>query len=162
MKNHNILGDLVIASGAPGLLALGFLFDSVLRLIAPEGAEQLSQARQMIFLAPLFELLLMCALVGLIWVMNTQRGYGRVVSATYLVLGILVLYAVALMFVLPLPDPLYALTIYVAPGTMTFQAGAAAAALGLISLFFWNSREPAAEDVAVLDEAVPSPEPHGG
>jgi hypothetical protein len=145
MRNNSPLTDIVLSSGAIGLLLLAFLFEAVLGLMIPGENAPISAGMPVVFLTPLFELLLMCAVVALIWVMHSHREYGRIVSAVYLIVGLLFLYSNALLAVLPLPDALYVLTIYAAPDTLVFHAAGAAAALGLISLWFWKAPEPASD-----------------
>jgi len=142
VKSNSKLTDLVLMSGAPGLILLAFLFDMVLRsLVSQIGSEQLALNKTIVFLTPLFSLLLMLALVGVIWMMIANRSYGRAVPAVYTILGLALLYAAAILFITPAPDSWYVLMIYLAPDTLSFQAAAAVAALGLVTLWFWRAPE---------------------
>ena len=133
--------DSLLISGLAGLLILAFLFDIVRRKML-DNAQSTFDAQRLAFLQPLMALLLMVAVLGLIWVAISSPGYSRWVSVVYLVVGLFLLYALALLTVLPLPDPVYVLVLYLAPENYLYQLGAAVAAFGLISLFFWKEAKP--------------------
>lgn len=139
MKRNSFLNDLMLVSGAPGLILLALLFDTILRTMAtPTAEQQVPLNKTVVFMAPLFALLVMLALVGVIWMFLANRGYGRVVPLVYTVLGLILLYSTAVLFVTPAPDSWYILVLYLAPDTLAFQASAAVAALGLVTLWFWE------------------------
>jgi hypothetical protein len=155
MRNNSKLTDLLLISGAPGLILLALLFDTVLRsLVSQIGGEQLALNKTIVFLTPLFSLLLMLALVGLIWMMIANRVYGRGVPAAYTILGLALLYAAAILFVTPAPDSWYVLMIYLAPDTLSFQASAAVAALGLVTLWFWREPEDSQAQLKAEEDSV--------
>jgi hypothetical protein len=131
------LNDLLLVSGLAGLVTLAVLLD-LLRNALLNGAETVGDQQRLLFLLPLMQLLLMLAVLGLIWVCLTSAGYSRWVTVVYLLVGLILLYALALLAVLPLPDWIYTLALYLSPESYLFQVGGAAAALGLISLFFWK------------------------
>lgn len=155
MKSNSKLTDLVLISGAPGLILLALLFDTVLRSLASQiGSDQLALNKTIVFLTPLFSLLLMLALVGVIWMMIANRSYGRGVPAVYTILGLALLYAAAILFITPAPDSWYVLMVYLAPDTLSFQAAAAVAALGLVTLWFWRAPEESQTQVEAEGDAV--------
>jgi hypothetical protein len=140
------INDLLLAGGLAGLLVLAILLDFGRNALLA-GAESASGQQRLFFLLPLMQLLLMLAALGLIWLCLSSVGYSRWVSVVYLVVGLLLLYALGLLSALPFPDWMYNLVLYLTPESYLFQAGGAAAALGLISLFFWKKEEP-----QILDE----------
>jgi hypothetical protein len=135
------LNDLLLLGGLAGLIILAILLDS-LRNFLLEGAETAGDQKRLFFLLPLMQLLVMLAVLSLIWLCLSSAGYSRWVSAVYLAVGLLLLYAMAFLAVLPFPDWMYNLLLYLTPESYLFQAGGAAAALGLISLFFWKAEKP--------------------
>lgn len=151
MNKNSPLSDIFLSAGSIGLLILGLLFQSIIQVMTPAEGEAISAAVPVIFLTPLFELLLMCAVVAIIWAMRSS-SYGRIVPAVYLIIGLLVLYSNALLTVLPLPESLYVLTFYAASNTMVFHAAGAVAALGLLSLWYWKAPEPADLPAGPVDE----------
>lgn len=148
------MNDFLLISAALATLILGFIFDSVLRTLAPEAETSMEVTATYALLTPLFELLLMVAVVGVIWMFLAARRYGRLVSAAFLILGLLGIYFNALLLILPFPDSWYVLTIFLAPGTYTFQAAGALAGLGLVSLWFWQPavKTPVAAKPEPVDE----------
>lgn len=120
---------------------LALLLDAVRNSLV-SGADSIAEQQRLLFLLPLMQFLLMLAALGLIWLCLSRAGYSRWVSAVYLIVGLALLYALAFLAVLPLPDWMYNLLLYLSPESYLFQVGAAAAALGLISLFFWKAEKP--------------------
>lgn len=146
--------DLLLIGAALAAVLLGFIFDAVLRALAPEVENSIEVTATYALLQPLFELLLMVAVVGVIWMFLAARHYSRWVSAAFMILGVLAIYFNALLLILPFPDSWYALTAYLSPGTYTYQAVGALAAMGLVSLWFWQAPQPTpAEDEPETIEA---------
>jgi hypothetical protein len=139
-RSSRRLNDLLLTGGLAGLLILALLLD-FLRNGMLAGAESASDQQKLFFLLPLMQLVLMLAALGLIWLCLSRAGYSRWVSVIYLVVGLLLLYGLGLLSALPFPDWMYNLVLYLTPESYLFQAGGAAAALGLISLFFWKKEE---------------------
>jgi hypothetical protein len=134
------LNDFLLAGGLAGLVILALLLDAVRNALV-SGADSVTDQQRLLFLLPLMQLLLMLAALGLIWLCVSRAGYSRWVSALYLIVGLALLYALAFLAVLPFPDWMYNLLLYLSPESYLFQVGAAAAALGLISLFFWKEEQ---------------------
>lgn len=132
------LNDLLLIGGLAGLIILAILLDAFRNFLI-SGQETGSDPQKLFFLLPLTQLLLMLAALGLIWLCLSSAGYSRWVTIVYLVVGLLLLYTLGLLTVLPLPESLYVVVLYLSPESYLFQAGGAAAALGLISLFFWKA-----------------------
>ena len=131
------LNDLLLTGGLAGLMILAFLLDAVRRSLVA-GIQTAGDEQRLLFLFPLMQLLLMLAILGLIWTALSSAGYSRWVTVVYLVVGLLLLYALAFLAVLPFPEPVYNLVLYLSLDSYLFQVGGAVAALGLISLFFWK------------------------
>jgi hypothetical protein len=142
------LNDLLLVSGLVGLLIFAILMDFLRRAML-DRAESVGDQQRLLFLLPLIQLLLMLAVLGLIWAYQSSAGYSRWVTVVYLVVGLLLLYALALLSALPLPDWLYTLALYLSLDSYLFQVGGATAALGLISLFFWKEPKPEITDVEI-------------
>jgi hypothetical protein len=134
------MNDLLLLSGLISLLILAILLDFVRRAML-DRVETIGDEQRMLFLLPLMQLMLMLAVLGLIWVALAGSGYSRWVTMVYLVVGLLILYALGLLSVLPLPEAIYVIVLYLSLDSYLFQVGGAAAALGLLSLFFWKEEK---------------------
>jgi hypothetical protein len=161
VKENRQLNQFLLIAGMLGVLALAFVFDRVLQAQVNNNPTLLQINTTIVWLIPLFELLTMLAVVGLVWMMITSGGYARWVSAVFLVVGIVLLYLTAVMVVVPFPEKMYILMDYLTIQTYLFQASGAIAAVGFVSLWFWKA-EPAPdteEDSEPLaDESEPLPE----
>lgn len=149
---RNWLNDLLLISAAIAVLLLGFIFDAVLRMMEPQIENSIEVTATYALLQPLFELLLMVALVGVIWMFLAARRYGRGVSAAFMLIGLAAIYINALLLILPFPESWYVLTLYLSPGTYVFQAAGALAAMGLVSLWFWQAPEQKPDELEEPDE----------
>ena len=134
------MNDLLLLSGLIGLLILAIFLD-IMRRVMLDRVESIGDEQRMLFLLPLMQLLLMLAILGLIWVALSSAGYSRWVTVVYLVVGLLILYALGLLSALPFPDAIYVLALYLSLDSYLFQVGGAIAALGLLSLFFWREEK---------------------
>jgi len=143
------LNDLLLLGGLAGLIILAFLLDT-LRNYLLTGAESTSSQVKLFFLLPLMQLLMMLAALGLIWFFLSSAGYSRWITIVYLVVGLVLLYTLGILSVLPFPDSFYNVVLYLSLESYLFQSGGAAAALGLISLFFWK-----ADKVMLTDAGFP-------
>jgi len=139
------LNDLLLVSGLIGLLILAILLDIIRRAMF-DRVESIGDEQRMLFLLPLMQLMLMLAVLGMIWVALSTAGYSRWVAGIYLVVGLLILYALGLLSMLPLPDAIYVLVLYLSIDSYLFQIGGVAAAFGLLSLFFWKEVKPSIPD----------------
>jgi len=142
------MNDLLLVSGLIGLLILSIILDFIRRAMIDQ-VESFGDQQRMLFILPLMQLLLMLAVLGLIWVALSSAGYNRWVTIIYLVVGLLILYALGLLSALPFPDALYVLTLNLSLDSYLFQAGGAAAALGLLSLLFWKEEKAITTDVEI-------------
>ena len=138
MQSNRFLTQLLLLSAVLALLVLGYLFDTGLNALAPSAEMDMNITRVLIWLAPLFQLLLVLAALFLFWLIYTNGEYSQWVCYTAIVIGLLLLYTPSLLFVLPLPDSLYILTETLAPGTFMFQASALVAGIGFVTLGFWK------------------------
>lgn len=150
--SKNRLTDLVLISAGPGLLLLGSIFDYILRRMTPPDTSATPLTSRQAYLFPLFELLLMLAVVALIWRLVANRTFSRLVPSIFLLLGVIFLYAFPLYFTAYLPESWTFIALYLTPYTYLFQAAGALAALGLVTLWFWKAPQPVAP-------AVPPPAP---
>ncbi len=149
MKENRLLNQSLLIAAMFGVLALAFVLDRVLRAQLNRNTQVLQVNTTVVWLIPLFELLTMLAVVGLVWMMIASGGYSRWVSAVFLVVGLVLLYITAVMVVVPFPERMYILMEYLTIETFLFQASGAVAAVGFLSLWFWKA-EPAPE--TELDE----------
>lgn len=138
------LHNLLLMTGAIGLVVLGLVFDLILQALLERNAEIGTLDATLVWIFPLLQFLFIVALVGLVWFMIASGGYSRWVSVIYLLIGLILLYYNPILYTNELPDILYVAVQYLAPGTMLIQAGAAVAAIGLLSLWFWKA--PPKED----------------
>lgn len=148
------VNNLLLLSGLVGLLILAFLLDT-LRNFLLTGAESTTGQVKLFFLLPLLQLAMMLAALGLVWLFLSSAGYSRWITVIYLAAGLVLLYTLGILSVLPFPDSFYNVVLYLSLESYLFQAGGAAAALGLISLFFWKPGQGMAPktDVPVNPEA---------
>jgi hypothetical protein len=134
------MNDLLLLSGLIGLLILAILLDIIRRAMI-DRVESIGDEQRLLFLLPLMQILFMLAVLGLIWVALSSTGYSRWVTVVYLVVGLLILYALGLLSALPFPDAIYVLALNLTLDSYLFQVGGATAALGLLSLFFWKEEK---------------------
>jgi hypothetical protein len=139
------MNNLLLISGLIGLLILALLLD-IMRRAMLDRVESIGDEQRMLFLLPLMELMLMLAVLGLIWIAVSTAGYSRWVTVVYLVVGLLILYALGLLSALPLPEAIYVIVLYLSMDSYLFQVGGVAAAFGLLSLFFWKELKPSIPD----------------
>lgn len=149
MSESRGLQNLLLVSGVIGLLVLGFVFDLILQALLDRNAQLGTLDTTLVWFYPLLQFLFVAAVVGLVWLMIAGGGYSRWVSVVYLLIGLALLYYNPVLYVNELPDSLYVVVQYLAPGTMLLQAAAAAAAIGLLSLWFW--KPPEKEDEPLKD-----------
>lgn len=149
MSEGKGLQNLLLLSGLVGILVLGLVFDLIIRALVERNAQTGTLDATLVWLFPLLQFLFMAAVVGLVWLMIAGGGYNRWVSVVFLLAGLLVLYTNPILYTNELPDSLYVVVEYLAPGSLLFQAGAAAAAIGLLSMWFW--KEPQAEGDQVVE-----------
>lgn len=153
MSEGKGLQNMLLVSGLVGLLVLGLVFDLIIRALVERNAQTGMLDVTLVWLFPLLQFLFMAAVVGLVWLMIAGGGYSRWVSVVFLLVGLLVLYTNPILYTNELPDSFYVVVEYLAPGSVLFQAGGAAAAIGLLSLWFW--KEPQAEVGEVVEQEKP-------
>ncbi len=139
MKNNRSPHSLILILGMVGILALAGLFDYTLDALAVQNSETGTLDLLLVWLFPLLEFLWALAAVGLVWYMIAGRTYSRWVCAVYLIVGLVLLYASPILYVTNLPESLYVILIYLTPGSMLYQASGITAAIGLLSLWFWQT-----------------------
>jgi hypothetical protein len=141
MKEKSL--NLALMIGAMvGLLALAFVFDISVQALVGRNTTQGGLEQWLVWLFPLCQLLLMVVTVGLVWLMVSSGGFSRLVSAIYILFGLLILYSTSLLLVLPVPESTYFIFEYISPGTFLYQASGAVAAIGIISLAMWKPAKP--------------------
>ncbi len=139
MKNKGSSHSLILILGMIGILALAGLFDYTLDALAVQNSETGTLDLLLVWLFPLLEFLWALAAVGLVWYMIAGRTYSRWVCAVYLIVGLVLLYASPILYVTNIPESLYVILIYLTPGSMLYQASGITAAIGLLSLWFWQA-----------------------
>jgi len=149
MENSRSLQNLLLLSGMFGLLALGLVFDLILQGLVERNAQLGTLDTTLVWIFPLLQFLFMAAAIGLAWLMIAGGGYSRWISVACLLVGLVILYINPVLYTNELPDSLYVVVEYVSPGKMLFQAGGAATAIGLLSLWFWK---PGAANAAEEEE----------
>jgi hypothetical protein len=132
---------------------LAFVFDLVITTLAERNAQLGGLNSTLVWIYPMLQLLWMLGIVGLIWLMVSGGGYSRWVSVVYLLVGLILLYTNPILFVNELPDSWYIVVQYLIPGSLLFQAGGAAAAFGLVSLFFWKGGQVEEDHIEEIADA---------
>jgi hypothetical protein len=149
MKPGRGLQNALLLSALAGLFVLAIVFDVITRALTDRNSQLGGLDATLVWMYPLLEMLWVLAALGLVWFMASSGYYSRWVSVIYLVVGLLILYTNPILFVNELPDSLYVVVQYLAPGTMLFQAGGTFAAIGILSLWFWKSSEERVEETIV-------------
>ena len=139
MKTNSSSHNLILILGMVGILVLAGIFDYTLDALAVQNSETGTLDLLLVWLFPLLEFLWALAAVGLVWYIIAGRSYSRWVCAVYLIFGLVLLYASPILYVTNLPDSLYVILIYLTPGSMLYQASGITAAIGLLSLWFWQA-----------------------
>jgi hypothetical protein len=152
MKEKSLNTALLIG-GMIGILLLAFAFDLILQVLVNRNSTQGGLDQMLVWLFPLLQLLWAVAAIGLVWLMISRGGYSRLVSAIYLVFGLLVLYSTSFLFVLPVPESFYVIIQYLSPGTTLYQASGAVAAIGLFSLAMWKPAKQVEEEAGATQAA---------
>jgi len=134
MTNSKLLPRLLLFSGMIALPLMAFLFDLAVTGLQIRNSEGAGLETLLVWLFPLFELLLVLGGLGLFWYMYSSAQQDRPAGIAFAVAGLLLLFLTPLLFFLPVPMTLYALVQYVSPGSYLFQAGALLGVAGLLSL----------------------------
>ncbi len=139
MKNENNRSiNFLLISGLIGLLLLALIFDLILTGLIERNATQGGIDTTLVWIFPLLQMLIMVALIGMVWLVFSSGGYSRWVCAVFLALGLLILYTNPILYTNELPDSWYVIVQYLSPYSLVAQVGGAAAAFGLVTLFFWH------------------------
>jgi hypothetical protein len=162
LKKESPLHNLLLVSGMIGLLVLALILDIVLSGLTERNSQMGGLNVTLVWMYPLVQFIWMLGAIGLAWLMITGGSFSRWVSAIYLIVGLLILYTNPILYVNELPDSLYVVVQYLAPGTMVFQAGGLIAAIGLLSLWFWKAPVTGDSSSKPADEMVDNPEGKNG
>lgn len=134
MTNSKLLPRLLLFSGMIALPLMAFLFDLAVTGLQIRNSEGAGLEPLLVWLFPLFEMLLALGGLGLFWYLFSSIQKDRPVGIAFTIVGLLLLFLTPLLFFLPVPMTLYALVQYVSPGSYLFQAGALLGVAGLLSL----------------------------
>jgi hypothetical protein len=134
MSNSKLLPRLLLFSGMIALLLMAFLFDLAVMGLQIRNSEGAGLEPLLVWLFPLFELLLALGGLGLFWYLFSSAQKDRPIGSAFTIFGLLLLFLTPLLFFLPVPMTLYAIVQYVSPGSYLFQAGALLGVTGLLSL----------------------------
>ncbi len=134
MSNSKLLPRLLLFSGMIALLLMAFLFDLAVTGLQIRNSEGAGLEPLLVWLFPLFELLLALGGLGLFWYLFSSAQKDRPIGSAFTIFGLLLLFLTPLLFFLPVPMTLYAIVQYVSPGSYLFQAGALLGVTGLLSL----------------------------
>ncbi len=126
--NRVLLGSII-----PGLLIMGFLFDIGVEALRVQNMGGAGYEPLLVWIIPLFELLLVLGGFGLVWLLGRPEYHSRAVAAAALVVGLLIVLAGPLLFFLA-PMSMYFLMEYLTPGTYLFTAGALLVGAGIFGL----------------------------
>jgi len=156
MKEKSLKLGLLIGAML-GVLALAFVFDILLQSLVERNSTQGGLDQLLVWLFPLLELLWILGAVGLVWLMVSSGGFSRWASVIYMGVGLLLLYTNSLLFVLPIPESLYILVLYLSPDKFLYQASGAVAAIGLVSLAMWKPGAPVETEMEADQEEESGP-----
>lgn len=134
MSDSKLLPRLLLFSGMIALPLMAFLFDLAVMGLQIRNSEGAGLEPLLVWLFPLFELLLALGGLGLFWYLFSSAQKDRPIGVAFITLGLLILFLTPLLFFLPVPMTLYAIVQYVSPGSYLFQAGALLGIAGLLSL----------------------------
>lgn len=151
MKQSNSNINFLMISGLVGLVLLALIFDILIAALADRNNAMGGMDTTLVWIFPLAQLLFMVALIGMLWLAVSTGGYSRWVSFVFLLVGLLLLYANPILYTNELPDSWYIIVQFLLPYSMVAQASGAAAAFGLVTLFFWNGKKEETEEGG-LDE----------
>ncbi len=157
MKEGRALQNILLVSGLVGMLLLAFAFDLIIQNMVNQNAQTGMLVTTLVWLFPLMLFLWSLAAIGLVWWMISGGGYSRSVCWIYLIVGLLLLFISPILFVNEFPDSFYIIVQYLTPGSLLSQAGGAAAAIGLLSMWFWkpsSSLDDEDEDIEEIEVAV--------
>jgi len=152
MKEGRSLQNILLVSGLVGMLLLAFVFDLIIQNLIQINTQSGTLMVVLVWLFPLLQFLWLLAPIGLVWLMISGGGYGRWVSWVFLIFGLAFLYINPVLFVNELPDSLYVIVQYLTPGSLLIQGAGAAAAIGLLSLWFWKPPSISEEEEVEVEE----------
>lgn len=139
MNNQRVLSLILALSGMIGLLFLAFFSDQLLTFMFMGNSQDTGIPPLLVWLYPALELVWMLAGLALFLYVVNMKAWNYLVSAIFLVTGLLVVFAGALMFVLPIPQQFYLLLEFVSPSAYLYHAGALVAVTGIMG--FWFARK---------------------
>jgi hypothetical protein len=153
MKNKKLITQLMILSGIIAVLLLALLADTLTNALITNAQNDTRTLQFLVFLEAFLQFFFMLVGVGLFWVIATNRDVGRGVRIVYLVVGLILLYSTAFMFIYPFPDSWYILTAIISPGNFFYQVSAMFAAIGLLSLYLWKPANEKKDKVEIEEKA---------
>lgn len=143
MNNEAGVRRILLVSGLIALPIVSVLLDIVLQGLQVSVTSGAGVAPLLALLFPIFALVVVLAALALDrYLASGSRG----MAAAYAIVGLLIIFATALMFFLPVPEQMYSLIPYFQPGTSLFLTGAVFAGSGLLNLRKARGERPHAEE----------------
>jgi hypothetical protein len=152
MRNENTLRRVLLLSAIIALLLMALIFDFIIAVLQVQNSQGAGLEPVLVVLFSLFELLLVLGGMGVFWYLVSSGERSRLVSWSFLVGGLLVLFGTPLLYFLPVPMTMLALVEFIQPGTYVFQTGAVLAVIGMFSLFIKPVPQVAHEETALTVE----------
>ncbi len=144
--NEKTTSNVLLLSVIPAILLMAFLFDFAVAGLAQQNAGGAGWEPLLVVLYPIFELLIVCGVLGLFWYLFRTEPRSRGVAILLAVIGFVVLFSTPLLFYLPVPISWMGAVDFLSPGTFVFQAGALMGGVGLLSLVLKEKPADAALD----------------
>jgi len=144
--NEKTTSNVLLISVIPAILLMAFLFDFAVMALAQQNAGGAGWEPLLVVLYPLFELLIVCGVLGLFWYLFRTEPRSRGISILLAAIGFVVLFSTPLLFYLPVPTSWLGAVDFLSPGTFLFHAGALMGGVGLLSLVIKDKPAEAALD----------------
>jgi hypothetical protein len=141
MSESKLNINLLMISGLIGIFLLALIFDLIIGGLVNRNAALGGIDTTLVWIFPLLQMLLMVALIGLLWLVVSTGGFSRFTCLVFLLVGLFLLYANPILYTNELPDSWYVVVQYLSPYSLLTQVGGAAAAFGLVTLFFWKGEK---------------------
>ena len=136
MNNQRVLSLILALSGMIGVLFLAFFSDQVLMFMLLGDSQSTGISPLLVWLYPVLELVWMLAGLALFWYVVNLKAWNHLVSAIFLVIGLLIVFTGAFIFMLPVPEQVYMLMEFVSPSAYLYHAGALVTVTGIMGFWF--------------------------
>jgi hypothetical protein len=155
--SEKTLPRLLLLSGMIALLVMSLLFDIGTSALQVKNSEGVGLEPLLVVLFPVFEVIVVLGGLGLFWYLFTTPGRDRLIGWIFIIVGFLLVFMAPLLFFLPVPMAVFALVLYVAPGSFFVHAAAMLGVAGALSLSL--KKGEASEPGATQPDVSPAQNP---